>query len=223
MPISFTEIAGAGDPLPANRHMLLFPSLPGGMNGRELTLRHTTVTLPEPQIGQILVRPFGFPIAFPGTAMITNQFSAEFVETVNSPVVKTIAQWMDKTAGNRSHRGLRKREAAVTCHCIAHDTTGMKSLTSILYNVWPMRMTYGNYVEESTPCHINIEFSVDAVDFAEITYNDEAFSYAGTVSSSNLVSSNSPIQTGSFIASDQVLKSLNVANSGISSIFNTFF
>lgn len=119
MPISFTEVVSAGDPLPTNRHLLSFPTLPSGDNGRVLELRHAEVTLPPLQVGQIQARIFGHPIAFAGIRMMTNTFTATFIETTGSPVVKALVKWQDKCAGLKTHRAKLKKEYAVNAKCVS--------------------------------------------------------------------------------------------------------
>lgn len=184
MPFTFTQIAATGDPLPANRHILQFPSLPGSLDGQALTLRHTTVTLPPLQIGQILLKLAGWPISFAGIRVMQNTFSAEFIETKGSPVVKTLVAWSDKCAGFRTHRSLSKKQYAVNSQCIACDTAGKKALIVDLLSVWPMSVTFGNYVEESSPVHVSVEFSLDAMDIKEVEYNEQDFT-SGSLSAAN--------------------------------------
>ena len=79
----------------------------------------------------------------------------------------------------------------------------------------------GNHSEESAPQHIEVEFSVDAMDIEGLTFNEEDFALSGEVSSSE---SRSNINMGSFTVSEQVTKRMsNPTSTGILDLMNTFF
>lgn len=221
MPISFTEVAGAGDVLPNNRHLLSFPTLPGGSDGRILELRHTEVTLPQFQVGQVQARIFGHPVAFAGLRLLTNTFSAGFVDTTGSPLVKALVKWQNQCAGMLTHRAKLKAQYSVNAKCVAHDTTGTKSLHVNLLNVWPINITFGNFSEDSSPQHIEVEFSVDAMDIDDLQFNTDDFSTVGVSSS---VENRPSINMGSFTVSQQVINKMgNVSSTGVVGLMSAFF
>lgn len=189
MPITFTEVVAAGDILPANRHVLSFPTLPTTADGRILEIRHAEVTLPQFQVGQVQTRVLGYAIAFSGIRMMTNTFTANFYDTTGSPVVKTLTAWQDRCAGLKTHRAQLKAKYAVNSKLVAYDTTGKSSLHIKLINVWPINITYGNFTEDSSPQHIEVEFSVDAMDIEGVTFNTDDFELAGSVTNTDPKSS----------------------------------
>ena len=164
MAISFTEVVSTGDALPNDRHELRFPNIVDVTDGKAFTLRHTTVTLPPLQVGQIIVKQLGWSLAFAGLRTQQNSFTVEFVETVNAPVIKNLVKWQDICAGFRTHLAKMKSDYAVKTVCRALDTTGNASLIVELLNTWPMNVTYGQFSEESSAARVQCEFSVDGID-----------------------------------------------------------
>lgn len=189
MPLTFTQITAAGDPLSLNRHLLQFPTLPGGLDGQELTLRHTTVSLPPMTVGQLKATLWGWNLSFSGLRTFQNTFSVSFVETSKAPVIRTLVTWQDKAAGFKTHYSEKKNIYAINAKCYAYDTTGKKALSVGLLNVWPLSVTVAEFGEESGPVTVQAEFSVDALDFTEYELSERDFELGSNVSEGAKVSS----------------------------------
>jgi hypothetical protein len=231
MAISFTEVSSTGDALPNDRHELKFPNIAGVMEGNGLTLRHTTVSLPPIQIGQIVVKQLGWSLSFAGLRVQQNTFSVEFVETVDAPVIKSLFKWQDICAGIKTHQAKMKSDYAVKAQCRALDTTGKAALIVDLLNVWPVNVTYGQFSEESSAARVQCEFSVDAVDVVGLEFNNTDFSRSVSASqgsptlsyASTSGASFSSGSIGSFNIYDSVLKQLGINSSNVSSVLSRFF
>lgn len=232
MAISYNEVVAAGDILPNNRHTLYFPAIPDVMNGHDFTVRHSTVTMPNLSVGQIIVKMMGWSVAFAGIRSQINTFNVEFYETVDSPMVKGLAQWQDICAGFKSHLAKMKKDYAVNARCVAADTTGKVSLTVDMHNVWPVNITYGQYSEESGPAMIQVEFSIDAVDIVGLDFTEGDFEMATQNSkttptlwyqSRTPTNLQSGLNPGPFNASDQVIKQLGLANPTSTAVLGKFF
>lgn len=240
MSISYTEVASSGDPLPNNRHTLYFPDLPSIVTGKDLTLRHTNVSMPPLQVGQIIVKQLGWSLAFAGLRTQQNTFTCEFVETYDAKVIRQLAQWQDICSGMRSHLARLKTDCAVKAQCIAYDTTNKKALTVNLFNVWPMNITWGQFAEESTASLVNVDFSVDAIEFAQVTTTDQDFELPSSASANNSaplsaplwyqsqsgadqVGGNGTINFGSYSVSDQVVRSLGLTPQNVPQGLQNFF
>jgi len=232
MPISFTEVESTGDALPNNRHVLFFPSIAGVTEGKTFTLRHTTVTLPPMQVGQIIVKQLGWSVAFAGIRTQQNTFTVDFVETNDAPVIKSLARWQDICSGFKTHLAKLKSDYAVKAQCRALDTTGKQALIVDLYNVWPVNITYGQYTEESTASVVNVEFSVDAIDIVGVQAADN--DYQRSISTSQAAPSlwyqsrsggqfPTMFNDAPFRVAENVVKQLGLTQTNLTSIMNRFF
>lgn len=232
MPITYTQVESAGDPLPNNRAVLYFPQIPDVLNGNDLTLRHTTVSMPPIQIGQVIVKQLGYSIAFAGIRTQQNTFNVEFVETTGAPVTKTLLRWSDIAAGFKSQLGKLKADYAVNCQCIAYDSTGATALVTTLYNVWPINVTYGQYTEDSGPSMVSVDFSVDCIDVTDVIFNAQDIEFgtqsAGTpalwYTSTNSANSNRQggLNAGAFNVSANVAQQLGLTSSNVGTILGGF-
>lgn len=235
MPFKFTDVVAAGDVLPNNRHTLYFPVLPNGINGKELTLRHGTVSLPPWEVGQIIVKMYGWSLAFAGRRNNTNTFTADFVETTDAPVVKALLGWQGMCAGFKQPIGSPKAKYAVNCKFTAADTTGKSAIIGTMYNVWPVTVQISDFEENTDALHINATFSVDCVDIEDVTSNETALSlgtltsvshYAASAASMssvvNLGNTVSTAVTGVNIA-QSVVSALNLTSSSVRSILDSYF
>lgn len=231
MVLSYSEVSAIGDVLPNNRHELSFPNISGVLeDGEALKLRHTTVTLPPFQVGQIIVKQLGWSLAFAGIRTQQNTFSCEFVETINAPVIKLLSKWQDSCAGFKTHMAKMKADSAAKAQCIAYDTAGKSALVIDMYNVWPMSITYGQFSEESSAAHVNVEFSVDCIDIVDVVYEENDFQRSVSTSAnepslsynSRSGSTFSSGAIGSFNIYNNVLTALKATTSNAASLLSRY-
>jgi len=163
MPISFEQINSIPDTLPNNRHEVMFPSIQNS-DGYALTLRHGHVTLPAATLGQVKVKFLGHSIAFAGTLATENSVTVSFLEDSEGTVLQALTAWMQIARNRETYEGGLKSEYAANGEVYMYDTRGEKVHTFVLYNMWPMVITYPDMVEESGPAEVEVQFSVDAVD-----------------------------------------------------------
>ena len=180
--ITFSQVASIGDVMSSDRHTLYFPQLPSGGDSNTLTLRHTTVTLPPWEVGQIIVKMYGWSIAFPGRRNNPNTFNVNFVETTDAPVIKALLSWQAMASGINEPTGSMKSQVAVQAKLVAADTTGKYALTCKLFNVWPQSIQVGGFEESSNAWTHDVTFSIDAVDIDGLTTHEEAI---GSLSNMN--------------------------------------
>jgi len=174
MPLTFSQAVSVGDVMPNDRHTLYFPMLPHGVDGEVLTLRHGQVTLPVWEVPQIIVKQFGWSIAYAGRRNNPNTFTVSFVETTDAPALKNLVQWQAMANGLKSGTGKLKSQYAVKCKIVAADTTGKYGMVGYMYNVWPTSIQPGSFEEETGAWHHEVTFSVDAVDIEGITTYETA-------------------------------------------------
>ena len=164
MALDFNVIAGLDDVLTTDRHLLYFPSLPTGVDGKDLTLRHAEVSIPPFKTAKIPVNVFGWPVAFAGRREFETTFSVSFHETVNSPVIRSLYGWQNICSGFKTAAGQPKDEYAVDCKFKIKDTTGKSAIVLKLHNVWPETINFPEFGEETTAWHSDVEFSCDGID-----------------------------------------------------------
>jgi len=176
MAFSFEQTVSIGDILPNNKYSLYFPTLPNGVEGKTLTLRNAGVSLPTAEVGQIVVKTFGWGIAFAGRRSPVNTFSATFVETLNSPTMHSLYGWQDMCSGFKSSLGSKKSEYAVNVKLVVKDNTGKYALECKLHNVWPKSITLDALAEDSSALEVSVDFSLDAVDLIDLDVADAKMS-----------------------------------------------
>lgn len=214
MTLSFSEAASIGDVLSTDKHLLYFPEIPGVGDGKPLTLRHGTVTIPPIDVAQVIVQLFGWPIAFAGRRTLTNAFEVDFVETNDAPVIKMLAAWQDSCAGLKSASGVLKSEYAVDCEFKVKDTTGKAAVTFTLINVWPKTINTSEYNEDSGAMHISCEFSFDGLDLKDVTVTESSFGASSISPGASFVATIKPGATGTFGSSvlNDIQAGLNTTN-----------
>lgn len=176
MVIKYSEVQSVGDVLDSSRHTLYFPNTPAGDKGKDLTLRHGEITLPEIAVGQVQSRPFGWAVAHAGRRVMENTMSVNFLETTGSPIVRSLCQWQELCHGFKAGPQKLKSQYAVNAEMRLYDTTGKISLKIKCHNVWPVRIQLPEFGEESTAAHIHCDFSIDALDIIGITTSSGDYS-----------------------------------------------
>jgi hypothetical protein len=164
MPITFNEVSSIGDPLSVHSFQMDFPILPSGIDGKSLTYRNASVSLPELSVGQVISKPFGWTVTWAGRRSFTPSVTMDFIDTTDSPVYKTLASWQTYAAGMRQAGAKLKSSYAVNAECTMFDTVGEKALVNRLINIWPMRFKVWDTAEEAGAAHVSCEFSIDALD-----------------------------------------------------------
>jgi len=180
MAFTFNQVAAAGDVLPHNRHSLIFPNLPNGGNGYDLSIRNTTVSFTPWEVGQIIVKMYGWSVAFAGRRNNPNTFSCAFLETTDAPVIKTLLGWQSACSGFKKPNGLLKSKYAVKAKLYVYDTAGNKAFTVILYNVWPQSITFSDIQEDSGAAEVTVNFSIDAMDIESLNFSEQGIAGSST-------------------------------------------
>ena len=170
MPIKFSEIQALPDLLAADRFSAYFPILPGGGNGKELTLRNCEITLPPYEVAQILVKIMGWSINFAGRRIQQNSMTMGFYEDRLGTAHNILLSWQQEAADFIQAGGQLKRGYAVEVDIQVYDTMGKTALLFRANNVWPMRVTTPTLQDEtSTLARIEVDLSVDSVDYVAVT------------------------------------------------------
>lgn len=212
MPISLDQVAGL-EVLASNRCTIFIPSNPGG-DGQGLTLRHGSVQLPQLEVSQIMVKLGGFNVAFAGRRSQQNSISVEFTETIDGYATKELILWQQACAGYKNAGGRAKSEYAKEAQIQIYDTMGQQSLYFKVLNMWPMRINNPELGEDSQPYHLQVEFSIDAMDL--VAAGNSTITYAS--SPSFYFGGNPAYETPKTVES----VGINVANAGNISFGTTF-
>lgn len=191
MPISFDEIASIGDQLSSDRFTLYLSGVEGD---RILTLQQATVSIPAHEVSQILVKIFGWPVAFAGRRVQENSFNVNFYENVFAQTSTALLNWQKLAAEFEKAGGAPRNEYAKKAKLEVYDTTGKSALTFNLNNCWPMRITHPEGSEDTAAYQVSVDFSVDSVDFVGLT--SEGVQYSSTNAPSGI--DNLPISLPSY-------------------------
>lgn len=186
MPISFNQINCLPDILGSGRFMAMFPNLPGGGEGRGLTLRNIEITLPPFENTQIIAKILGWSIAFAGRRTQQNSLTMAFYEDYTGYTHDALLRWQNTVSGFVSPIGLFKKDYAIDVEIRVFDTTGQVSLQYRANNFWPMRVTPNALTESSDPYRVEVDFSVDSVDYLSVVDEVGGVYYGNAYSSPTL-------------------------------------
>lgn len=178
MPISFKELASVPDLLGADRFTAFFPNLPGGGQGRELSLRNVEIGLPPFEVAQILVKILGWSINFAGRRVQQNSLTMGFYEDRKGTAHNILLTWQNECAAFIKAGGKLKIGYVTSIDIQVYDTTGVVALLFRINNAWPMRVTTPPLQDESsTLLRIEVDFSIDSVDYVAVTDTSEGTVY----------------------------------------------
>lgn len=186
MPISFNQINSLPDILGSDRFMAMFPNLPGGGEGRGLTLRNVEVTLPPFENTQIIAKILGWSIAFAGRRTQQNSLTMAFYEDYTGYTHNTLLSWQNVVSGFVSPIGMFKKDYATDVEIRVFDTTGQVSLQFRANNVWPMRVTPAPLTDSNEPYRVDVDFSVDSVDYLAVVDETAGVYYGSAYNSPSL-------------------------------------
>lgn len=183
MPVKLSTASAMPDILNANRHRLMFGSLPfdaegsgrKGMGGEGLMIKNVEVQIPGFTVGQVRVPILGYPIAFAGGFIDhENRFTTSFYEDSYGQTIRSLLRWQRYCRGFNDRRGAFKHQYALNNVLLhAHNTVGKAAYTLIFDKVWPTVVTVAPSTEDGSPAMHHVEFSFDFID-----WDDEEFQFA---------------------------------------------
>jgi len=169
VPISFSQTTSIPDLLASDRFVVYLPVV-SGSNSELMSILNAEVTLPPYEVGQVLVKMFGWSRAFAGRRVQQNSLSMAFYEVAGGRAHISLCNWQEQAAGMLQAGGAPQTQYAQEIKVVVYDTTGKSALTFTCNNCWPMRITPPAMAHDSsTPARIECDFSVDSVDLTGVS------------------------------------------------------
>lgn len=224
MPITFNEARSIPDIIGNDRFVAYFPNLPGDGYGKDLSLRNVEVNIPPYEIAQVIVKILGWSLAFAGRRVQNNSMTMAFYEDVDATTSLALLAWQRETRGFVRAGGLIKNEYAREVEIKLYDTTGKTSMVFRANNVWPMRVTIPPFSEEShEPARIEVDFSVDSVDYLALVDESGGTSYGDADYTSPSAPSYKRIKhQGTIPGSSHMLPQIGMTVAGSVELMNSF-
>ena len=117
----FTEIQSILDPLFTYNWNVLFPTIPGSDDTRELSYKAISSEIPSSQIEQVPLETKGIKLNFAGRRMYTGTWQVTFVETRTASTRDKFLKWQDIARSIVTNSGSYKSLYAVTAELQLFD------------------------------------------------------------------------------------------------------
>lgn len=144
---------------------LFFPSIPGGTNAREMTIKCKTTSLPGSSIEPVAIELHGVKKQEAGRATYQHTFTATFMEVASYETLNDLRRWRDLARSWKRNSGANSSEYKVNLEIDLYDNAGNITSTQIIVGAWPQDI---NEVQlngaESQAVEISVTFSFDYVD-----------------------------------------------------------
>jgi T4-like virus tail tube protein gp19 len=134
------DVQGIKDPMLSDNFGFQVSNVPGSGNDRPLTIQCKSVVKPGMQLEEVEYALFGHVVKHAGRLTTSHEFTAEFYETFDGSITRTVESWLEWARAKSSQHGHFKngtdgyaKDATLTIY----DQTGNASLTYKLFGVWP--------------------------------------------------------------------------------------
>ncbi len=137
--INYDQVAGLADAMPTDNYEIIFGTIPGGGDSRELTLRAQQVVIPGMSNEVLAVTLHSFDFVFSGKNTFPKTLTIGFVEgSKNMPVMKAIERWQQMVRGTKSGTSAGySREYTVDAELNVYDSPGNLVKTCKLIRMMP--------------------------------------------------------------------------------------
>lgn len=168
--ISFQEVAALPDVMDVIAYEIIFGSIPGGTNSRGLTLRSKDANIPGISNEKFSVTLHGHTRHFRGRATPSGTWATTFVETVDMYTWRTLWRWHQRVVGLRSGNSEGYlADYSVTAQLNVYDTTGAKSYSGLIYELFPQEVPDVQVSgEASAAMNVPVTWSFSLIDYDEM-------------------------------------------------------
>jgi hypothetical protein len=159
---SLDDIRALPDVLMSIDYDVIIANVPGGGDGRSLSLKAQQVNWPDLQIDAVVIPLHGVEITQGGREVFSHTFDVTFVETRDLSVRKAIRTWMELVRQAKSGKGGYKSDYATTVQLIAYDAAGNIVRNMTVTGVYPQTMSgFAMDGSSSTALTVQVTFEFD--------------------------------------------------------------
>lgn len=144
---------------------LFIPNIPGGISGRDLTIKCKSSAIPGSSIEPIPIELHGVKKQEGGRATYQHTFTAMFLETVDYKTMSDFRRWRDLIRSWKRNKGALSSEYKVNLEIDLYDNAGNITNTQMIVGAWPQDIQEVQLNgAESQAVEISITFSFDYID-----------------------------------------------------------
>lgn len=150
-PLEITDVLGEPDILDLNRFLMVFPSIPGGGNSRNLAIRCFSASIPGISNEAFEAMMGGHTMNYRGRKIYNNPISLSFYEDVNMNTLRTLRGWHERVVGSQSGNSLGYiDDYSATGYLYSFDTTGAAAALHKLFRAFPAELPEITHSSESS-------------------------------------------------------------------------
>lgn len=161
---SLNDVSSVQDPLQTWNWDLFLPSIPGGGNSRELTIKCISSTIPGSAVEQVGVEAHGVKLNFAGRRTWTGTWSATFFESRNSSTRDSFIKWLEFARSWKNNSGAYKADYAVSGELALYDDLPQVVRSIKMLGMFPLTVDDVSLDQSSGVVTYSVSFSFD---FAE--------------------------------------------------------
>lgn len=156
-----SEATSVLDPLQQWNFNILFPTIPGSTDTRDLSYKITASTIPGTQIEQTSVETHGIKLNFGGRRTWQGTWSCTIFETRINSSRSRLLNWMELARSWSTNSGAYKSQYAVTAELQLFDDIPNIARSIRVFGVWPMSVDDVTLDQSNSVISYQVQFSFD--------------------------------------------------------------
>jgi hypothetical protein len=137
MRTSLQDLRSVGDPLQQYSWDLIIPNVPGSGDGRALTFKAMSTSIPGEMLEEVAVRIKGLELRYAGTANWSHQWQVTFLETRDIGTRDILQKWRKTARDWVTNSGSYKAIYSRTIQLVLYDDIPQEVRTINMFGAWP--------------------------------------------------------------------------------------
>lgn len=160
---SYSDCRALPDPLLSYNFDLIIPVVPGGGDGKGLTVRCKSTSLPGTSVDDVTVSIHGVDLKYAGKQLWTHTLQVQYQETRDMLVSTALKRWIEFARNTRQNTGSYKVNYETTADLVLYDDAVKVIRTIRLEGFFPQTMDDAALDgSSSTPVEISATFFYDS-------------------------------------------------------------
>lgn len=160
---SYSDCRSLPDPLLSYNFDLIIPIVPGGGDGKGLTIRCKSTSIPGTSVEDVTVSLHGIDLKYAGRQMWQHTLSVNYQETRDMTVRFAIKSWIEFARNSRQNTGDYKVNYETVADLVLYDDAAKPIRTIRMDGFFPQNMDDASLDgSSSTPVEMTITFNYDS-------------------------------------------------------------
>lgn len=160
---SYSDVRSLPDPLLSYNFDLIIPVVPGGGDGKGLTIRCKSTSIPGTSVDDVTVSLHGIDLKYAGRQMWSHTLSVTYQETRDMLVRFALKSWIEFARNSRQNTGQYKANYATNADLVLYDDAGKTIRTIRIEGFFPQNMDDAALDgASSTAVEISVTFNYDS-------------------------------------------------------------